>query len=139
VILVDTNILVAVANDRDSNHQTAVDLLETTTGALLVTPTVIAEVCYLLHERAGTSAEVQFLRAFGTGELDLADLLPSDVARAADLAERYADLGLGGTDASIMAVAERLGASHIATFDRRHFAVVRPRHVESFDLLPAGW
>jgi uncharacterized protein len=103
----------------------------------LVSPTVIAEVCYLLHERSGSIAEVQFLRAFGRGELDLTDLAPSDVARMADLAERYADLGLGGTDASIVAVVERLGVSHIATFDRRHFGVVRPSHVESFTLLPA--
>jgi len=48
VILVDTNILVAVANGRDNNHRVAVDLLETVPEELLVTPTVIAEVCYLL-------------------------------------------------------------------------------------------
>jgi uncharacterized protein len=54
----------------------------------------------------------------------------------ADLAERYADLGLGGTDASLVAIAERLGIDRIATFDRRHFTVVRPAHVEAFTLLP---
>jgi hypothetical protein len=35
-----------------------------------------------------------------------------------------------------MAAAERLGVSTIATLDRRHFSVVRPRHVETFELLP---
>lgn len=57
----------------------------------------------------------------------------------AELAKRYADLGLGlgGTDASLVALAERLGLTTLATFDRRHFTVVRPAHTPSFTLLPA--
>ncbi|MGI8527907.1 MAG: PIN domain-containing protein [Geodermatophilaceae bacterium] len=47
MILFDTNILVAVANDRDNLHDAARGLLETTSDDLLVAPTVIAEVCYL--------------------------------------------------------------------------------------------
>jgi hypothetical protein len=35
-----------------------------------------------------------------------------------------------------VAVAERLGLTEIATIDRRHFSVVRPRHVGAFTLLP---
>jgi len=97
---------------------------------------VIAEVCYLLHERAGARAEVQFLRSFERGELQLVELRLSDLTRIAELADKYADLGLGGTDASIVAVAERLRITEVATFDRRHFTVVRPAHVEVFSLLP---
>jgi uncharacterized protein len=36
----------------------------------------------------------------------------------------------------VIALAERLGAATIATLDKRHFGVVRPRHVESFTLVP---
>jgi hypothetical protein len=36
----------------------------------------------------------------------------------------------------VIAVAERLGVIEIATIDRRHFTVVRPRDVETFTLLP---
>jgi hypothetical protein len=39
-------------------------------------------------------------------------------------------------NAAVIAIAERLEISRIATVDRRHFAVVRPRHVEAFTLLP---
>jgi uncharacterized protein len=116
------------------------ELLETIPDALLVTPTVIAEVCYLLHERAGSKAEVQFLQSFAAGELHLAELTLADVSRMAELTPRYDDLGLGGTDASIVAVAERLDITSITsipTFDRRHFTVVRPEHVEAFALLPS--
>ncbi len=54
----------------------------------------------------------------------------------ADLVEQYADLGLGGTDASVAAIAGRLGIGRVATTDRRHFSVVRPHHVEALTLLP---
>lgn len=39
-------------------------------------------------------------------------------------------------DASLVAIAERLGVTEIATLDRRDFTVVRPRHVGAFVLLP---
>jgi uncharacterized protein len=48
----------------------------------------------------------------------------------------YRDLPLGTVDASIVAAAERLGITDVATVDRRHFGVVRPRHVDAFTLLP---
>jgi uncharacterized protein len=47
-----------------------------------------------------------------------------------------ADLPRGAVDAVVVAVAERLAVSEIATLDRRHFSVVRPRHVSVFPLLP---
>jgi hypothetical protein len=36
----------------------------------------------------------------------------------------------------VIAIAERLGATTIATLDVRHFTVVRPRHVDAFQLVP---
>jgi len=50
--------------------------------------------------------------------------------------ERYGDLPRGGSDASLVALAERLGAVKVATLDQRHFRVVRPRHVEALTLVP---
>jgi uncharacterized protein len=54
----------------------------------------------------------------------------------AELVEQYADFHLGGADASVIALAERLQAPIVITLDRRHFQAVRPRHVETFELLP---
>ena len=136
MILFDTNILIAAARTADVNHHIAVRLLNTMSEPRLVPPTVVAEVCYLLSEWGGPDAEVRFLRDFRPGGLRLAELTDTDVARMADLAERYADLRLGGTDASHVAIAERLGIERIATFDRRHFTVVRPAHIDAFVLLP---
>jgi hypothetical protein len=36
----------------------------------------------------------------------------------------------------VIATAERLGSATVATLDRRHFSVVRPKHVAAFDLVP---
>jgi len=41
----------------------------------------------------------------------------------ADLAKTYKSLPLGTTDASIVAMAGRLGLTDVATLDRRHFTV----------------
>lgn len=54
----------------------------------------------------------------------------------AELVRQYDDLPLGTTDASVIALAERLGVTEVATLDRRHFTVVRPRHVSALTLLP---
>ena len=59
-----------------------------------------------------------------------------DGTRMAKLVNQYDDLPLGTTDASAIALAERLGTREVATLDRRHFTVVRPRHVEALSLLP---
>lgn len=50
--------------------------------------------------------------------------------------DTYADLGLGLVDASVIAIAERLKVTTIATLNHRDFTVVRPAHCEAFELLP---
>ena len=36
----------------------------------------------------------------------------------------------------MVAIAERLKVTEVATLDRRHFTVVRPAHVDALTLLP---
>ena len=47
-----------------------------------------------------------------------------------------ADFPLGTADASVITVAERLGATHVATVDHRHLRAVRPAHCAAFESLP---
>jgi uncharacterized protein len=61
---------------------------------------------------------------------------PEDFIRIADRIEQYADFPLGGVDASVIALAERLGTTLVLTLDRRHFAAVRPSHCDALELLP---
>jgi uncharacterized protein len=97
---------------------------------------VVTEVAYLLATRLGTSAEVRFLGDLASGALTPVAVEPADWLQIAELVARYADLPLGTVDASVVAIAERLGLGTIATFDRRHFGVVRRRHFDAFELVP---
>jgi predicted nucleic acid-binding protein len=70
------------------------------------------------------------------GTVTVVDLEWVDYARVRQLVAQYADLGLSFVDASVVAVAERLRETTIATLDHRHFSVVKPVHCESFELVP---
>jgi uncharacterized protein len=97
---------------------------------------IVAEVGYLLARKAGASAEAVFLRALAEEDFAPVELTNLDYVRMAELVEQYADLPLGTSDASVIALAERLNVTEVATLDMRHFTVVRPRHVQALTLLP---
>lgn len=59
-----------------------------------------------------------------------------DLVRAAELEADYESLSLGFVDAAVIASCERLRETKVATLDRRHFSIVRPRHCEALQLLP---
>lgn len=122
--------------DRDDRHHaTSLELLESYPGPLLVPMLVITEVAYLLGTRLGAEAEVRFMGDLAAGNLIAEPVAVADWLRVAELVARYADLPLGTTDASVVAAAERLGVTEVATFDRRHFTVVRSA-VSPLNLLP---
>jgi uncharacterized protein len=136
MILVDTGPLVAAANRTDARHAASVAALASAKPPRFVPGLVIAEVSYLLARDAGSTIEAEFLRSFTTGFLTVVDLTATDLGRSAELVEQYSDMPLGATDACLVALAERLGIVELATLDRRHFTVVRPRHVDTLTLIP---
>lgn len=139
MIVCDTGPIFAAADRRDADHSACVELftrLRFANRRLLLPQTVLAEVGYLLEAKIGPFAEAAFLASVAEGTFDLVSLTQADVARVAELVTRYADLPLGTTDASVIALAERLGVDEIATLDHRHFRVVRPKNIQAFRLLP---
>jgi len=123
-LLLDTGPLVAAIDRSDKHHARCAALLESAKGALLVPTTVVVEVCWLLEERP--DIEAVFLTSVATSEFQHVTITAADLARMAELVRGYADLPLGAVDASVIAVAERLKLTDVATLDRRHFTVVRP-------------
>lgn len=97
---------------------------------------MITEVAYLLATRLGTEPEVRFLGDLAAGVFHVEPVAPADWLRIAELVATYRELSLGTVDASVVAAAERLGVTEVATVDRRDFSVVRPQHTEGFVLLP---
>ncbi len=139
MIVCDTGPLVAAALANDNDHLACVELfnsLHALGKPLLVPATVVAEVGFLLAREAGARVESLFLRSLAEGDFTPVELTAVDYARMADLVDRYASLSLGTTDASVIAIAERLKLTEVATLDRRHFSVVRPSHLDALTLLP---
>lgn len=79
----------------------------------------------------------EFLRDIAAGDYLVLDLLPEDYARTAEICEQYADARVGFVDAAVLTVVERLGERKLATLDHRHFGLLRPRHMDALELLPA--
>jgi predicted nucleic acid-binding protein len=133
--VVDSGPLLAVANIADPDHGRCLEVLEDTSLRLVIPAMCVAEVSYLLGSRHGPSVEARFLR--GLEPFHVVAPEAEDWIRMAGLVEQYADFPLGGTDASVVALAERLDTDQIVTLDIRHFSAVAPRHCDRFRLLPA--
>jgi uncharacterized protein len=120
--------LVATAPDHRAFHE-AIDRSRTR----YVPGLVLAEVDYFLRkERDAMGA---FVRDVSRGAFTYAAPTVSILDRAMDVDRQYAGLGLGLVDASIVALAEELGVSRLATRDVRHFSAVRLRGGKRFELV----
>ena len=95
---------------------------------------VLAEVDWHLRKRREDMA--QLLREVTQGAYAYEPVTLEDVERAAQVDKKFADLGLGIVDASIVALAERLDVRRILTIDG-DFAAVRmgKRWSKGFELV----
>lgn len=134
ISVIDTGPLYAVLDANDRDHLRSVQVLQRRDLELVIPALVVAEVAYLAGRRLGPIAEAGFLRGLASFQVEAPS--PDEWPRIAALVEQYRDFPLGGTDASVVALAERLGTDLIVTLDRRHFDAIRPRHVAAFRLLP---
>lgn len=115
----------ALLDASDSHHAEALGWYERVDSELVTTPLVLAEADHLALSRGGDVAARSF-RSDVRRMAYRAEWWPSAAAQATDIADRYETLGLGLTDASLVALAARVQTIDIATFDERHFRVVTP-------------
>lgn len=127
-LIVDTGPLFAAVDRNDRNHEACRELLLDHPGPLLVPIMVIAETTYFIQRSLDHRTEVRLLGDLSAGSLLAEPVVASDWLRMAELVSTNRDLPLGSTDASVIAAAERLGVTDIATLDRRDFSVVRAAH-----------
>lgn len=132
----DTSALLALIDVSDRHHQAVRTFVERTAEALLLPVTVLPEIDYLVASRLGVGVELAMLRAFARGEMQLEALTVRDLQRCVEIVEKYADSDVGFVDASIVALAERLGVTRVLTLDRRHFTMFQPKHCDALELVP---
>jgi uncharacterized protein len=134
IAIVDSGPLVAAANTADPAHRACLAALQAPGFHLVIPALCVAEAAFLIQQRRGALIEARFLR--GLESFDVQAPVAGDWLRIAELVEQYADFPLGGTDAAVVAMAERIGTETLITLDHRHFRAVRPRHCGQLRLVP---
>ncbi|MEK6719863.1 MAG: VapC toxin family PIN domain ribonuclease [Chloroflexota bacterium] len=136
-LILDTGPLYAALDRSDADHAACRALIEGANEPLVIPAPVLVEVDYWIQQRLNPGALVALLDDISAGAFVVADLVAADYARVGDLCDRYADADIGFVDAAVLAIVERFNESKLATLDRRHFGLLRPRHRDSIELLPA--
>ncbi|MBA3364392.1 MAG: PIN domain-containing protein [Actinobacteria bacterium] len=135
-LVLDAGPIVALLLRDDPAHVRCVAMVDQVDEDLVVPAPVLVEVDYWLRKTGLVEVWQSFVNDLVEGGYRLVHPGEAEVARAADLEVRYAELELGFVDAAVIALCERLGETKVATLDRRHFSVVRPRHCDALRLLP---
>lgn len=135
-MIVDTSFLLAAFVPDQRMHEACARAL-VSNRPLVVSPLVLAELDYLTARIAGVDAELAVLGELCSGAYELAPFGLDDLERAGALVERYQDLPLGLTDASLVVLADRFGTDTIGTLDERRFRIVRSLAGRPLRLLPA--
>jgi hypothetical protein len=133
-LILDTSVVYALLDRDDPYHAASRSLIDSTTEMLVVPSPTIPEIDYLARDRVGPGASMAFMDDIVTGAFIAEDPVFEDYARARELMDRYGSVGF--VDAAILAIVERWDEPKLATLDRRHFAMMRPRHVDVLELLP---
>jgi predicted nucleic acid-binding protein len=120
-LLLDTGIVYAYYDRSDAWHARARKLVTGAHRGLILPAPVIPEVDHLLGHRLGAQSRLAFYAGIVEGHYLVADLPRGGYARVVELNRQFQDLELGFVDAAIVALAEALGLSRVATTDRRHF------------------
>lgn len=136
-LVLDTGPILADIDSNDRYHGLCSELIRSARERRVIPGPVLPEIDHLARARLGPDAFPTFLRDIRRGSYEVEDLAAADYDRVEELLTAYRDLNVGFVDAAVLAIVERLGETKLVTLDRRHFAVMRPRHRASLELLPA--
>ena len=137
MILLDTSGLLSALDQSQRRHSQCASVLLEATPPLLLSPFVLAELDYLLMRHIGSRAQSSLLEEIARGAYLLQPFDSTDIKRAKQVMEKYADLEIGLADASIVVLAERYDLPDVLTLDERHFRALRFHTRRRFKLLPA--
>ena len=135
-LVLDTGPIYSSIDRSDPDHDAVVEMLRSTRRPHIVPQPVLVEVDYWIRKLLDVSALAAFVSDIVSGRYTLVHLEADDLNRVVEIEQRYADSDLGFVDASIVAICERMDVRTVATFDHRHFAMIRPQHIRSLRLAP---
>ncbi len=135
-LIIDTGPLYASLDRSDTHHEASRELLGSTQETLVIPAPVLVEVDWLIRARLHVGVFNALLDDIASGAYVIEDPAPQDYIRIREICDAYSDSDIGFVDAAVVAVAERFRETKIASIDRRHLGIVRPRHTQAFRLLP---
>jgi len=136
-LILDTGPLYASLDRSDADHAACRSLIESTDERLIIPAPVLVELDYWINQLLNPGVLVALIADIEAGAYVVEDVTATDYGRIRSLCDRYADADIGFVDAAVLAIVERLGEPKLATLDRRHFGLLRPRHVDALTLLPS--
>jgi len=123
-IVADTGAIVALIDRSDRHHEVLRNLFVSDPSAWVLPWSILPEVDYIVAKHLGRRIETMFVSDLADGTWWIEWGVAADLSRARELVTKHESLELGLVDATVMAVAERLGAGAIATLDVRDFGAV---------------
>jgi hypothetical protein len=137
-LVIDTSVLYASFDGKDPHHRVCVSLLRGSREEAIVPAPVFVELDHIWGRFGTIASWGAFCDHVARGAFRIWPLEPEQLARAAALQMKYADLPLGLVDAAVFLTCEELRERKVATLDRRHFSALRTRDGRALELLPDG-
>jgi predicted nucleic acid-binding protein len=122
-VVVDAGPLIALFDRDDRYHRRAVEFVQNRRLHLITNLPVLTEATFLL--RFSVEAQRDLLW-WARQCLEIDQDTSADLPRIIDLLEKYRDMPADFADASLVALAERLGISRVASVDRDFGIYVLP-------------
>lgn len=137
VVIADTSALIAFFNADDKHHESTRAVIAAT-GHLVVSPCILAELDYLLATRKGPNMSNPIMgyiaSRVASGRWEVPGIGPLLLAAHAVMQD-YPSIGFA--DATNVVLAREYRTNAIATFDWKHFRMIRPLTPhDSFRMLP---
>ena len=120
-LIIDTSGYLAGTAVTHPMHDAVLKILGSTRQPPVISPLVIAEIDYMVLDKAGVARELDVIDDLTSGAYELPDLDIDDLRAARQLVARHQDLKIGITDAVNAVLAERYDTNEILTLDQRHF------------------
>lgn len=136
MMAINSSVLYAAFNPAVRQYTQARAFFRDDKSPRILPDVVLTEVAYLMWQRAARSDVDTFLFAINSPQFQRVLLLPDDIERVRSIRAIYDTANFDFVDCCLMAISERLNITRICTFDRRDFAMFRPKHCDYFNLEP---
>ena len=135
-LVADSGAVYGLYDRDDAAHRRLRAAIEKERGPFIIAAPCLGEIDYLLRARLGNLALFQFVTDIRSGAFRVECLTTPDIESCHALLQKYSDIDLGLSDASVAVVGERVGVDTILTVDRRDFQLLRTSKGKRFRLVP---